>query len=92
MFGGLLHMNPTCPECGVAFEREPGYFFGAMYLSYGLGVAAVAPVCVVLYYLTQMTVEWIGIIAGLELLVLSPWLFRYSRVLWIHFDDAFDPV
>lgn len=32
-------MHPDCPTCGLHFEREPGFFQGAMYISYGLAVA-----------------------------------------------------
>ncbi len=39
MFRGRFAMNPTCPVCGHRFEREPGFFQGAMYVSYGLGTA-----------------------------------------------------
>jgi uncharacterized protein (DUF983 family) len=43
---GLLHfsfsfpkMHENCSNCGTKFEKEPGFFFGAMFVSYGLGVA-----------------------------------------------------
>jgi uncharacterized protein (DUF983 family) len=36
VFGGSMTMNETCPNCGVRFQREEGYFLGAMYISYGL--------------------------------------------------------
>lgn len=38
MFRGRFEMNATCPVCGHRFEREPGFFQGAMYVSYGLGI------------------------------------------------------
>ena len=31
-------MHPQCPVCGLRYHREPGYFLGAMYISYGLAV------------------------------------------------------
>ena len=34
---GQKHIN--CPSCGIKFEREPGFFYGSMYISYVLGVA-----------------------------------------------------
>src|ERR1700677_3231441 len=43
MFRGWLQMNDPCPECGLLFQREEGYFLGAMYVSYGLGCAIVGP-------------------------------------------------
>ena len=32
-------MNEDCPVCGLHFEREPGFFVGAMYVNYALAVA-----------------------------------------------------
>jgi hypothetical protein len=29
-------MHACCPVCGLHFEREEGYFLGAMYISYGM--------------------------------------------------------
>src|SRR5947208_16960374 len=38
MFRGRFEMNATCPVCGHRLEREPGFFQGAMYVSYGIGI------------------------------------------------------
>ena len=35
-------MYDRCPFCNLKFEREDGYFLGAMYIGYGLGVGAIA--------------------------------------------------
>ena len=90
VFATLFRMHDQCPVCGLRFEREPGYFTGAMYLSYGLAVLATAPV--------WLTMAWLGRSLGEVLLVLgplllggSPWLFRYARLLWLHLDHTFDP-
>jgi hypothetical protein len=34
-------MWPQCPNRSLKFEREAGYFLGAMYISYGLGLIAI---------------------------------------------------
>ena len=44
-------MNDPCPVCGLVFEREPGYFLGAMYFSYALAVFIIAPLFILLYWL-----------------------------------------
>src|SRR5437773_7738769 len=38
MFRGRFEMNAMCPVCGHRYEREPGFFQGAMYVSYALGI------------------------------------------------------
>ncbi len=81
--GCLGALNPTCPVCGLRFLREAGYFLGAMYISYGLGVVTVLPVAIVLAVV--MT------ISTLQTLLSLPLFLRFSRVLWLHVDFAFDP-
>ena len=90
VFEGLFRMHPTCPSCGLIYQREPGYFLGAMYFSYAMGIAAVTPACVALLML-DVSPGWIGLAALAQLLPISPLLLRYSRVLWLHLDQVFDP-
>ena len=83
-------MNRQCPVCDIAFEREPGYFLGAMYFSYGMAVIVATPVV-----LAGLAWDWsypqTGAVAGALLVVLAPLLFRYSRVIWMYMDQYFDP-
>ena len=90
VFAGLFRMHKRCPACGLPFEREPGYFMGAMYLSYGLGITATAPVWVPMAWLGRSLGE-VLLASGALLIVASPWLFRYARLLWLYFDQALDP-
>lgn len=83
-------MNERCPQCAVLFRREPGYFLGAMYYSYGMCVLAIAPLCVSLWALGA-SLEAIGLAALGQSILLTPFLFRYSRTLWMHMDQRFDP-
>jgi hypothetical protein len=80
-------MNSSCPSCGVAFEKEPGYFVGAMYFSYFLSVPAYA-------LLAWLSLRWLGgrsqllafSAAFLAFGPLAPLFFRASRILWLHLD------
>src|ERR1700752_668853 len=87
VFSGLLTMNRRCPVCGLLFEREEGYFLGAMYISYGLAVCFLG---LVTFLGSLLLPEWnLGVICLLAVLLylpLVPLVFRYSRVLWIYFD------
>ena len=48
VFESLWRMHPLCPSCQLKYEREQGYFVGAMYFSYGMALALYAPLFVVL--------------------------------------------
>jgi uncharacterized protein (DUF983 family) len=90
VFAGVFRMHARCPVCGLQFEREPGYFVGAMYLSYGLAIIATAVVWLPMVLLGRSLGE-VLLASGALLIAASPWLFRYSRVLWLHLDHAVDP-
>jgi hypothetical protein len=85
-------MHATCPECALRFEREPGYFTGAMYVSYALALPVMA-VLTGLVHLVAPGLSFEAMIgcAALGFLAFVPALFRASRVIWIHLDHAVDP-
>lgn len=79
-------MHKTCPYCGFIFEQEPGYFYVAMYASYALNVAEIVATVIAVYTFTgNMDSPWlyIGIIFAVSI-VLSPFNFRYSRVMLLY--------
>ena len=90
VFGGFLRMNETCPSCGLRFEREPGYFLGAMYYSYALSTAAGLPAFLLLW-----RAGWepfpTGLVVTACIAAATPFSWRLSRVLWLHMDQSFDP-
>ena len=90
VFERLWKMSPQCPRCQVHFEREHGFFLGAMYFAYSLGIAAVAPVTLLLLWL-DIGALWVALLAEMQIVLLSPLLYRYSRVLWLHLDQSIDP-
>ncbi len=90
VFRRVVAMNARCPECDITFEREAGYFTGAMYASYFLGLATSMPVWMTMLLLGVNPGLILGITA-VQLLVMSPLLFSYSRVVWLHVDNMFNP-
>ncbi len=84
-------MNHHCDYCELPFMPEPGYYYGAMYVSYAFTVAISVAVGVAYYvlfgefkaltYLIALTI----VLAGL-----SPWTFRTSRAIWLNFFVKFN--
>ena len=92
VFSGFLTMRDVCPMCGHVFEREPGYFVGAMYVSYALAIPLYLLFVVLLRPILRGVPDIAVLAAGVPVVCLcSPILFRYSRVIWMHFDWFFDP-
>jgi uncharacterized protein (DUF983 family) len=91
-FKGAVTMNEVCPVCGYRFGREEGYFTGAMYFSYFLAVPVLVVLGGVIWYLRPMWNPFLILaLAGALFLPFVPTIFRYSRVLWMHFHWALDP-
>lgn len=90
MWKGPLRMYKLCPSCGLAFEREPGYFIGGMYASYLIGVFATMPVWIWLIVSRQSVPVFVGATIGVVILI-WPVAFHYSRVIWIHIDYFVEP-
>jgi hypothetical protein len=86
-----LEMYYACPECGVVFGRENGYFTGAMIVSYLLAVPLLAVLTVITLLVTGLRFDLVILIAAVYFLPFVPALFRYSRVIWMHFDRVVDP-
>jgi uncharacterized protein (DUF983 family) len=91
IFRGFPKMHERCPVCDLKFEREPGYFLGAMYISYGLGIVTVAALAAMVWYVTGWWITTDTIVAVLLFLPLAPTLAFLARVLWIYLDQTIDP-
>jgi uncharacterized protein (DUF983 family) len=92
MFRGRFAMNDPCPVCGLVFQREEGYFLGAMYTSYVISCGLLT-----VFYLVAAALlpGWNSILIALAAMVpfvpFIPAVFRYSRVTWIYFERAACP-
>lgn len=80
----FMATNKTCPHCQLIFEREPGFFFGAMYVSYALTMAVLLSTAFVLYHLFGDPELWVYIVTVPSIVILlMPLIFRYSRSLYL---------
>ena len=91
IFRGFPKMHEHCPACDLKFEREPGYFLGAMYVSYALGLLIIALIAALLWFLTGWWITKDTIWAVVLFLPLAPTITLFARVLWIYLDQTIDP-
>ena len=77
-------MNEVCETCELKFEREPGYFYVAMFVSYAMNVAEMISISVAAYILgLDLIYEnlWYFVIITFAVVVLlAPFNYRYSRM------------
>ena len=78
-------MPAQCPVCAQSYEPEPGFYFGAMYISFGFAVAVFLGVGLLLYFLAGDPDTWVYVLAVTAvMLLLTPLVFRYSRALMLY--------
>lgn len=78
-------MPDNCPHCDFRFEREPGFFYGSMYISYALSVGIFFTMFIVVKILVPDPTLLTYIIAvAIGALLLYPLNFRYSRVIFVN--------
>lgn len=79
-------MYDKCPVCGLQYEREPGYFLGAIYFSYILSVPLGLALVALIWRITGWGFNVVMGCAFLAYLPFVPAVARWARVLWMYFD------
>lgn len=82
----VIHTHEKCSVCGLRFEIEPGFFWAAMYISYGFNVAATVAIFLAINILTGSRNPMHYLIPIVLIMVVPlPLTLRYSRILLLHF-------
>lgn len=102
--GALLESSPyklskfnkvreRCPACNLKYAIEPSFFYGSMYVSYGVGVAlAVAVFMIMLILGVAGNPLYIFIAIVLALALSFPYVGAVSKSIWAHIFIKHDPV
>ncbi|MCK0161628.1 DUF983 domain-containing protein [Allomuricauda sp. F6463D] len=87
----IFDMNERCSHCGLKYKIEPSFFYGAMYVSYGVGIAFAVAAFVIsfLFIGTSLITSFISIVG--TLIIFMPVIIRLSRNIWINFFIKYDP-
>jgi len=87
---GDIHEH--CNSCGLKYEHEPGFYYGAMYVAYGLGVA----LFVTLW--TSFNLFFDNISIGIEIaiivlavIILGPAMYSLSKIIWANMFISYSP-
>jgi uncharacterized protein (DUF983 family) len=87
----VLKMNDHCSHCGLKYQLEPSFFYGAMYVSYGLNVAVGIAAFIVSFVFFGASIEQSFLTIVITLIVLFPFVLRLSRNLYINMFVSYDP-
>lgn len=89
-FSKILKMNEKCSHCGLKYQIEPSFFYGAMYVSYGLNVALGIAAFVVSYVILNSSIKTAFIAIIVSNIILFPFVLRWSRNIYINIFVSFD--
>jgi uncharacterized protein (DUF983 family) len=87
----VLKMNVKCSHCGLTYQIEPSFFYGAMYVSYGLNVAIGIAAFLVSYLFFNASLKTAFIVIIATLIVTFPFVLRWSRNIYINMFVKYDP-
>lgn len=90
-FGGLFEMHENCPHCGLRYEVEPSFFYGAMYVSYGYSVALFVATYLMMNLVYDPSIKDIVIALTVVVVLLAPLVLRLSRITWLNLFVKYDP-
>jgi len=91
LFRGFFSMYPECLSCNLRFEREQGYFVGAIYINYAATAIITIAGYVWLDYFVDLSLAK-QLIVWITFGVCFPlFFFRYARSLWLSIDYIVDP-
>lgn len=91
LFSGIFRMLTECPHCRLNYEREPGFYLGAIYFNYGLTSVMATVGFMVMRFGWDYSAKT-ALTVTLAFAVLFPVLFfRHARSLWLSFDQLVDP-
>ncbi len=86
-----LDMHKRCSSCNLNFEPEPGYYFGAMFISYAISASILLPIALFAVFRygwsanqAMLLILFIGAVGFLKIL-------RLSRSMWINIMTPYNP-
>ena len=86
----IYTMHDNCSHCGLHYQIEPSFFYGAMYVSYGLNVGLSIATFVVSYLILESSIKTSFIAIVVANILLFPFVLRWARNIYINMFVSFD--
>tara|TARA_B000000460_G_C21247428_1_gene277611 strand:- start:47 stop:445 length:399 start_codon:yes stop_codon:yes gene_type:complete len=87
----MFSMHETCSHCGLRYEIEPAFFYGAMYVSYGYTVAVAVATFIIMNIIYSPGIWDVVIALAIILLFGSPYILRISRITYLNIFVKYNP-
>lgn len=84
-------MYKSCTWCGETYHKEPGFYYGAMIVSYMLNGALFIFTFLGIYIPMEIDAITYIVTMGALIVILAPLTFRLSRLVWLNVFVGFDP-
>lgn len=88
--GKIFDMHDQCSHCDLRYKMEPSFFYGAMYVSYGVSIAFAVATFIIsnVFFGLDLIPSFIAIV--ITLIVFFPIILRLSRNIWINMFVSYD--
>ena len=86
----VLKINDNCSHCHTRYRLEPSFFYGSMYVSYGVGIAFAVAAFIISYLFLKTSLMTAFITIVITMLVFGPIIMRLSRNIWINLFMSYD--
>lgn len=84
-------MKPHCDNCGQRYVLEPGFYWGAMYVAYGLASGFLLVTFGILFFVFGLSWKLAFAIDVILIALLYVLVFRLSRSIWINIYVNYNP-
>ncbi|RKE98236.1 DUF983 domain-containing protein [Ichthyenterobacterium magnum] len=86
----VLTIKEKCSNCQTKYRLEPSFFYGSMYVSYGVGIAFAVAAFIISYIFLDTSIHTVFISIVATLVVFAPIIMRLSRNIWINLFMKYD--
>lgn len=88
------NVKESCSNCGLKYSPEVGFYYGAMYVSYSLGIVLFVSIWVALYVLyPEYSPTLLISLLFISLIVLGPYIYALSKIIWanlfFHYEEKY---
>lgn len=86
----VIKIKDNCSHCNTKYRIEPSFFYGSMYVSYGVGIAFAVAAFIISYLLLESSLMTAFIAIVVTIILCGPIIMRLSRNIWINMFLHYD--